>query len=133
MNQIKNYAQDRQTVFRWLGEGKTIEVDVDGWTECSEEGIMRHLLSGSNRTYRIAPAKVNIAGIWLEAPIRPVEITSGKTYWYVDVTGEVESLIYLDTYSTHRTMARNGKLFASYSAAQAMAEAIIGVMTNVED
>src|SRR5690349_23562666 len=46
-------TKDRKQIYQWLSQGKKIQVNIDGWTTCSEEGLLRHLLGGSTHSYRV--------------------------------------------------------------------------------
>lgn len=62
-------TKDRKQVYEWLSQGKNIQVDIGGWTTCSEEGLLRHLLSGSIRSYRVEET-ISIGGFHAPKPIR---------------------------------------------------------------
>lgn len=61
-------TKDRKQVYYWLSQGKKVQVNIDGWTTCSEEGLLRHLLSGSTHSYRVEEI-ISIGGFHAPKPI----------------------------------------------------------------
>lgn len=58
------YAQ----VLRWIADGEKIQVDVNGWTTCSAEGVLRHILTGTHNRFRLAPRTIIVNGVEVPAP-----------------------------------------------------------------
>ncbi len=64
--QEHKYAQ----VLRWLADGEKIQVNVNGWTTLSEEGVLRHILTGTHNEFRLAPRTILVNGVEVPAPER---------------------------------------------------------------
>lgn len=92
-------TKDRKKVYAWLAEGRVVQVNINGWTSCSEEGLLRHLLSGSSHTYRL---EENICFGSYKAP-RPIYMQVVETNRHVGFdtpAGELTIAIRADTHQT---------------------------------
>ena len=71
--QEHKYAQ----VLRWLADGEKIQVNVNGWTTLSEEGVLRNILIGTHNEFRLAPSTIRVNGVEVPAPERePLEFNT---------------------------------------------------------
>lgn len=61
-------TKDRKQVYAWLSQGKSVQVNIGGWTTCSEEGLLRHLISGSAHSYRVEEL-ISINGFTAPKPV----------------------------------------------------------------
>lgn len=71
-------------VLRWLADGEKIQVNVNGWTTLSEEGVLRHILTGTHNEFRLAPRTIRVNGVEVPAP-ESVAPEKGSTYYIPDI------------------------------------------------
>lgn len=74
---------DYRKVYGWMAEGKDVQVVMDNWTTCSQEGLLRHMLNGLEpEHFRLKPRTVKIGNREVEAPV--LEPGTLETVWCWD-------------------------------------------------
>lgn len=77
----KEYKQ----AIQWALDGKEVQVNRIGWTTCSLEGVMRHILNDSgNLEFRLKPRTITVNGREVQAG-EVVAPASYITYWHPSV------------------------------------------------
>lgn len=77
---MKKQEHEYAQVLRWLADGEKIQVNVNGWTTLSKEGVLRHILTGTHNEFRLAPRTIRVNGVEVPAPERVAPISGTKYY-----------------------------------------------------
>ena len=103
---------DYREIYGWMAEGKAVQVVMDDWTTCSQEGLLRHMLNGiAPKHFRLKPRTVKIGSREVEAPV--LEPEDGQRLWWWDNyhDGPCDG-------KPSKDEASNGEWFASAEAAR---------------
>lgn len=74
----------RAEIYRAMADGKTIQFVASKPVDCSEEGVLRHILNGGTANLRVKPATVCINGFEVPEPMRSAPDV-GTAFYYVDL------------------------------------------------
>ena len=111
---------DYREIYGWMAEGKDVQVVMDNWTTCSQEGLLRRMLNGlAPEHFRLKPRTVKIGTREVEAPV--LEPEAGQRLWYVNANGEAYSLLFNPSdvdgeIDSGRAFASKGAAVAAFSA-----------------
>lgn len=119
--QEHKYAQ----VLRWLADGEKIQVNVNGWTTLSEEGVLRNILIGTHNEFRLAPRTIRVNGVEVPAPER-VAPERGTAYFVPSVLWDdfYDSLVWVGGDLDKRLLER-GLIYLNQGHAIARAKAML--------
>lgn len=61
--------QEYKDALQWALGGKEVQVNINTWTTCSIEGVMRHILNGADVAFRLKPRTMKIGKREIAAPL----------------------------------------------------------------
>ena len=115
---------DYREIYGWMAEGKDVQVVMDNWTTCSQEGLLRHMLNGlAPEHFRLKPRTVKIGSREVEAPV--LEPEEGEQVYFLSPRdfrdgAMVDSIRFSPKNNPHvvEHMRAKGMLFASAEACE---------------
>ncbi len=118
---------DYREIYGWMAEGKDVQVVMDNWTTCSQEGMLRHMLNGlAPQHFRLKPRTVKIGNREVEAPV--LEPGDGQRVWFTNSRGCPQPSSFDSGSPFQATRAKGGRYFASEDAAVAAHEAVSALL-----
>ena len=113
---------DYREVYGWMAGGKDVQVEMNNWTTCSQEGALRHILNGlAPKHFRLKPRTVKIGSREVEAPVLEPGTLGTVWCWDSDHCGPVAQM---PGWSVAGDQYALGLCFASREACQAAHDAI---------
>ena len=61
--------QEDKDALQWALGGNEVQVNINTWTTCSIEGVMRHILNGADVVFRLKPRTMKIGKREIAAPL----------------------------------------------------------------
>ena len=115
-------------VLRWIADEESVQVNIAGWTTCSLEGVLRHILNGSNLQFRLEPKTVRVGDRQIEAPLQSA--AHGSEAYACSAAGGINHITFNTSNDEHVHALANGRLFATPEAAKSAYDAITALLTG---